>query len=287
MVLVAALLEKARVKWRRSVPSIVARVTADWSLTVGNPVRSIDEGNAWVAYAKDEQGTLAVLKVSFPHFEEKHEIQGLRLWAGDPTVRLLAAHEKLHVSLLERCVPGTSLRELPETKQDEVIADTLRRMWRCPPSASRFRSLEMMLARWTAEAESSIADAQDPGLVREGIELFRSLPLTATRKVLLATDLHAGNVLRSEREPWLVIDPKPFVGDPAYDATQHLLNCGKRLLAQPGGTIDRFAELLELSAERVGLWTFARAAVSSAAVDRNEANWWIQLARTLNSSRWL
>ena len=25
--------------------------------------------------------------------------------------------------------------------------------------------------------------------------------------------------------PWLVIDPKPFVGDPAYDATQHLFNC--------------------------------------------------------------
>ena len=39
------------------------------------------------------------------------------------------------------------------------------------------------------------------------------------------TDLHAGNVVRAEREPWLVIDPKPFVGDPAYDATQHLLNC--------------------------------------------------------------
>jgi len=42
--------------------------------------------------------------------------------------------------------------------------------------------------------------------------------------VLLATDLHAGNVLRAQREPWLVIDPKPFLGDPAYDATQHLFN---------------------------------------------------------------
>jgi len=39
--------------------------------------------------------------------------------------------------------------------------------------------------------------------------------------MLLATDLHAGNVLPAAREPWLVIDPKPFTGDPAYDATQH------------------------------------------------------------------
>jgi streptomycin 6-kinase len=31
-------------------------------------------------------------------------------------------------------------------------------------------------------------------------------------------DLHAGNVLATQREPWLVIDPKPFIGDPAFDA---------------------------------------------------------------------
>src|SRR5439155_24538436 len=36
--------------------------------------------------------------------------------------------------------------------------------------------------------------------------------------------------LRAEREPWLAVDPKPFVGDRAYDATQHLFNCQKRML---------------------------------------------------------
>jgi streptomycin 6-kinase len=40
---------------------------------------------------------------------------------------------------------------------------------------------------------------------------------TAPLEVLLATDLRAANILRAEREPWLVIDPKPFAGDPAYD----------------------------------------------------------------------
>ncbi len=55
--------------------------------------------------------------------------------------------------------------------------------------------------------------------------------------MLLATDLHAGNVLRAEREPWLVIDPKPFVGDPTYDALQHMLNCDDRLRADPVGLV--------------------------------------------------
>ncbi len=51
--------------------------------------------------------------------------------------------------------------------------------------------------------------------------LFRTLPGSAEREVMLCTDLHAGNVLAAEREPWLVIDPKPYVGDPAYDILQH------------------------------------------------------------------
>ena len=100
----------------------------------------------------------------------------------------------------------------------------------------------------------------DATLVSEGLHLLYALAIDATEEVLLATDLHAGNVLRAQREPWLVIDPKPFVGDPAYDATQHLFNCDARLFGNPEETIRRFAGLLGVDYERVRLWTFARAA---------------------------
>jgi streptomycin 6-kinase len=64
---------------------------------------------------------------------------------------------------------------------------------------------------------------------------------------------HWCNVLQAQRESWLVIDPKPFVGDPPYDATQHLLNCGARLLADPHGVIWRVSDLLGVDHERVRL----------------------------------
>jgi hypothetical protein len=86
----------------------------------------------------------------------------------------------------------------------------------------------------------------------------RSSPAPAS--VLLATDLQAGSVLRAERGPELVIDPKPFVGDPAYDATQHLLNCPERLQQDPADTIRPFSDLLGVEAERGRLWVFARCA---------------------------
>src|SRR5258708_15882713 len=162
----AAELDEARAEWARSLPATIAKFTTAWSLTIGNSLRAIDEGCAWVAPATDAEGRLAVLKVSFPHFEEEHEIPGLRFWDGDPTVRLLAADEELHVMLLERCVPGNSLREIPEVEQDVVIANLLRRMWRRVPAAHPFRPLETMLDYCTAEAQGGITHPPDPSLLR-------------------------------------------------------------------------------------------------------------------------
>ena len=107
---------------------------------------------------------------------------------------------------------------------------------------------------------SAAARWRDQGLIRAGLQLFEELSRPSSDDVLLATDLHAGNVLRAQRVLWLVIDPKPFVGDRAYDATQHLLNCRERMLKAPEATIRRFADLLEVDDERVRLWMFARVA---------------------------
>ena len=175
-------------------------------------------------------------------------------------MQLFEADDDLDAMLLERCEPGTVLRTLEEPEQDLVIAQLLRRLWRPPSAPHPFRPLSAMTARWSDETLAQAGQWPDPGLVAEGLRLFRELPQSAPAEVLLATDLHAGNVLRAQREPWLAIDPKPFVGDPAYDATQHLFNCDERLHVDPDGTIRRFAELLAVDQERVRLWMFARAA---------------------------
>jgi streptomycin 6-kinase len=204
-----------------------------------------------------------VLKLGLPHMEAEHELDGLLFWAGDPTVFVLEADMELNAMLLERCVPGTTLRTHPEHEQDLVIAKLLQRLWRVPPHAHRFRPLSEMVTKWIQESLEEVDRWPDAGLAQEGSRLFEELANKVPCEVLLATDLHAGNVLRAQREPWLVIDPKPFYGDPAYDATQHLLNCQERLRANPSGTIRRFADLLGVDPERVRLWTFARLAAEA------------------------
>jgi len=244
--------------WLEGLDETIRKLEARWSLSLGKPFE--DASCAWVAPVTLANGTSAVLKIGMPHMEAEHEVDGLRFWDGDPTVRLLDADDETGAMLLERCDPGTALRELPEPEQDRVISGLLGRLWRRPAAPHRFRPLSALMAAWSEETPADAERWHEPELVREGLSLFRELPLNAPAEVLLATDLHAGNVLRAEREPWLVVDPKPFNGDPAYDATQHLFNCAERLRSDPRGTIHRLADLLGLDYERVRLWTFARAA---------------------------
>ncbi len=268
-----------RTAWLDYLPDTLRRLQRRWLLTLHAPFDSEEVSCSYVAAVVRADGTPAVLKIGMPHMEGKHEIHGLRFWDGNPTVRILMADDDLNAMLLERCEPGTALHALPECEQDVVISGLLHRLWRLPSRQHPFRPLSALTAYWSNETLEHVEDWPDTGLVREGLQLFEQLPRSAPREVLLATDLHAGNVLRAEREPWLVIDPKPFVGDPAYDATQHLFNCQERLRSDPDGTIRGFADMLGVDRERVRLWTFARAA----AEPRND--WsnddWVTLARAI------
>jgi hypothetical protein len=124
------------------------------------------------------------------------------------------------------------------------VTGLLRQLWAQPHTAGPFRPLAQMCAAWAEEfqreyAAASAADRIDPGLARAEMALFRALPETADNRVLPCTDLHGGNILAAQRAPWLVIDSKPYLGDPAYDVLQHMLNCEDRLAADPAGLAKR------------------------------------------------
>jgi streptomycin 6-kinase len=258
--------------WISGLPQIVAGLADRWSLRVGEPFQPGGQCS-WTAPVTGPAGASLVLKVGFPFpgGEERDEAAGLRVWAGNGTVRLHAAcaGESAYGLLMERCLPGTPLgQSLPEPEQDQVVAGLLVRLWAQPHTGYPFRPLAQMCAAWADEFEreyaaAGAADRIDPGLARAGIALFRDLPGTADAQVLLCTDLHGDNILAAQRAPWLVIDPKPYVGDPAYDVLQHMLNCEDRLAADPAALATRMAGLAGLDAGRVRQWLFARSVQES------------------------
>jgi streptomycin 6-kinase len=249
--------------WIAALPGVVGELVDRWSIDEVGDAFQPGGKSAWVAPVRIGAGFDLVLKVGWRHTEAADEAAGLTEWDGEGTVRLRDSVEldETVALLIERCVPGTSLAIMAEPEQDVVIAGLLGRLWREPQLGHPFRPLQLMCDQWADGFEGKLAAGRvhlDPGLARAGIELFRSLPATAERNVLLCTDLHAGNVVAAEREPWLVIDPKPYVGDPTYDALQHMLNCDDRLRSDPRALALRMAGLLGLDPERLLLWLFAR-----------------------------
>lgn len=249
------------------MPVLVAQIAADWRIEVGDPFLP-GGATSWVAPVRDRGGTDFVLKVCWPHPEGADEADALRAGDGAGAIRLYQADELAGttVLLLERCLPGTQLRGSPPDEHDLVIAGLLRRLWIQPPPGHRFRPLSDMCDYWASRYEDrspAERNCLEVPLAKEGIRLLRELPRSGGSAVFLHTDLHAGNVLAAEREPWLAIDPKPYLGDPAYDVTQHIFNRVFIENADATALVPRMARLLDLDTDRILQWLFARAVEAS------------------------
>lgn len=255
--------------WRRTVPDRLAAAVARWGLRLGEVVTGGSVSHVRAVTTVD--GVPAVLKLSFPHREARDEAAALAWWDGRGAVRLLASDpEDPFVLLLERCDPGTRLvdrDDLGAAERLTIGADAVARLWAAGvPEESPFGRLVDVCDEWADLAEhrmETLAPPLDPGVVRQGVALLRELPRTASSEVVVHGDHNPGNVLAAEREPWLVIDPKPMTGDPAYDLCPLLMQ-----VDDPFALRDPLSAVVErtaLVADRAGLapgriyaWSVAR-----------------------------
>jgi streptomycin 6-kinase len=245
--------------WVDALPGVVAHVSKKWNLEPGEPI--IEHTTcSYVAPCTMDGGGEAILKIGLPHPEAAHEMDGLRIINGGPTVRLLQFDPASGSMLLEKCNPGTHLNTEPDSVQDEIICQLLKEIWEVEYTVGPFRNLGEMINQWNHETYSDIHLFPDEALAKAGCKMKEELVASTKNNVLLATDLHAGNVLRAERRPWLAIDLKPYYGDPAYDLTQHLLNCKERLAQSLAETVQRVSDLAGIDSTRLSKWMFARLA---------------------------
>ena len=261
---------RGRTGWLTTLPAAVERAREQLELDAIDPPFQPGGQTAWVAPVHSRRFGDSVLKITARHYEANDEARGLRAWNGAGAVQLFTAEEfdeQTTVLLLERCRPGNWLADEPPATQDRVIGGLLRTLWVELPADQGFRPLSDMCEKWASVSERWAQECGrelDAGLVREGIELFRSLASRPAPQVLLCTDLHAENVLAAEREPWLMVDPKPYLGDPAYDVLQHVINGAARFGREPRALADAMAALTDLDPEHVRLWLFARSVVGAA-----------------------
>lgn len=257
-------------EWANRLPTVIADCGRRWSLEVGAPFPELSQN--YVAPARRADGTAAVLKLSFPEDPEfGTEARALLLFEGRGIARLLELDPERGAMLLERCEPGVPL----DTVEDEeeamsIAADVLRLLWRPAPAEHPF-PLVSDWARGLMRLRRHFGGGTGPlpaALVEEAEALFAELIPSQAEPVLLHGDLHHGNVLAARRRPWLAIDPKGVVGEPAFDTGALLFNPTELLgESRPGKIlkrrIDQLGGELDLDSARVRGWGLSRAVLAA------------------------
>jgi streptomycin 6-kinase len=258
--------------WFRDLPRLVERCVDRWGLSLGEPFDGSQV--SLVLPVTMRAGTDAVLKIQWPHRESEHEGEALETWQGRGAVLVLDRDAEAHAMLIERCIPGTHLSTVRAEAALDVLIEMLPRLW--VPADPSIGTLVDEATWWAGDLEERYELAGRPlprAMLDTALGAMRDLAASQGEQVLLHQDLHADNVLRATREPWLAIDPKPLVGERefsvapivrSYELGESEASVHRRL--------DRLTTELDLDRERARLWTIAQ--TLAWAFDANEADPW-------------
>lgn len=271
------LFETAGAEWLNQLPRLIADIEQRWSLQVQSPFANLSYN--YVAPAQLADGTAVVLKIGFPRPELHRESAALRFYDGQGMVRLLRAEPEQGIMLLERLQPGAPLIPLA-LRDDEAAtrqaAQVMQQLWRPAPTDHDFptvadwgRGFERLRAEFNGRTGPFPAQ-----LVDTAEQHFADLLASAAAPVLLHGDLHHDNILQAEnrptRQPWLAIDPKGVIGEPAYEVGALLRNPIPHIWQESPASLrhlqarrlDILAEMLTLDRQRLWGWSLAQAVLS-------------------------
>lgn len=269
--------------WVATLPDLVDGLLQRWSCIPTGPVMYGQVGIVVPVRRRDR--TPAVVKVSFPHPGNIHDPDAYAAWDGNGATRMFARDDENFAMLLERASQHT-LATVTDHEQALTIQGGLSRRLAvaAPPGLPR---LSDRMDRWEHKILSTAAAFGDPlpsRVLDAAIATLRELGPDQP-DVLVHGDLHDANILASDREPWLAIDPQTWVGDPAHDALNVIRSprfgealCSADMRPALLRYLDIYCEAAELDTERVRRWTQAGAVREAMWCRRHgEPDWLIQV----------
>ncbi|MEU8981396.1 aminoglycoside phosphotransferase family protein [Streptomyces sp. NPDC048309] len=244
--------------WLAELPRLVDQLLERWECVPDGEV--MHGGVGVIVPVRGRTREAFVLKVSFPHPGNVHEPDAFTAWGGRGAVLLHERDDERFAMLLERA-RTPALAEIEDGDGPATVAGRINRRLAlpAPPGLPRLReqadAWEEQLRRDAEELTHALPGHVVDGAVATVRELGRAQP-----DILVHGDLHARNILRADREPWLAVDPKGYAGDPAYDGGTLIKSRVVRLVEADDlrkavhRTLDVFAVAAELDRERVRRW---------------------------------
>ena len=287
------------VAWLKRLPELLTACAQRWELTVKEP---LSETYAVMSYnyitpATRGDGSDVIIKIASSKKGFSTECESLQFYGGKGAVKLLDSDEELDTLLLERLIPGVPLSENSDDEENtRIAARVMRRLWQKAPQKHGFRSVEDEVTK-LSDVRIRFDGSTGPlptKFVEKAEAQFTELIATSAESVVLHSDLHHWNILSAEREPWLPIDSKGLVGDPAFEVATYMHNrppisCkGKDLRKLIERRAAIFAEELGFTRERILAWSWTHCLLCAWwGVEVDDGNWQgsIELAELIESVR--
>jgi streptomycin 6-kinase len=234
-------------QWIERLPQLAQDQLQRWNCRPDGPVTH--GGVALIMPVSSPRGP-AVIKISFPHQGNVGEPQALQVWAGAGAVELYEQDPDNFAMLLERVGPDT-LNAVPTADEALVIAGQLAARLAVPADCG-VSSVAAGCDHWEQQLQDQRGRADSPlddRVVAAAIETIRDLAQDTT-PTMIHGDLHAANILASERDGWVVIDPKGWTGPLAFDTTTIIRDRAEEILQSGdlrGGVLHRIAVYCEAS----------------------------------------
>jgi streptomycin 6-kinase len=258
--------------WCAALPGVVERCCSRWDLRL----EDAQSGSTSRIYCGRQGGRReVVLKLTPDPAIAREEAVALRAWAASPrAVTLLDTDLGAGALLLERLRPGIKLRDASPPPAAREMAELLTGLrvearelsGQLPSLGQRIEFIFNLIRK--RRTSPRVAGLVDPELVIRGYELAQTLARGAPTE-LVHGDLHFANILIAGSPPsprcLVAIDPRPCLGDPAFDAVDWVL--WPRDRDEVAHRIRELCGLIpSLDADR--LWSWCRASAVIIAVQR-------------------
>lgn len=276
-------------EWLDNIPTLQADLVARWSLRDIQPLPDLSYN--YLVFGITSGNLPVVLKLGVPHPALIAEIQSLKVFDGKGAVRLIDADPLLGALLLERIIPGDDLRTMPDDRAaTRIAAGVMKELWKTGPTTAVFPGA----ADWCQGFQRYLDNNQEDGplpveLVQQASKMADDLLNSSQNQLLLHGDLHHRNILKTEPNSWIAIDPQGVIGEPAFEVGALLLNPVPDLIDWPNvKEIQKqrsiiLEEELNIDGERLLAWSFVRAVLSAiwSLEDGEDWNYGINMAAIL------
>ena len=250
-----------------------------WKLS---PIGSSFSTNSSVLQPCLYKGLKAMLKIPL-HEEEQRASKLMQFWNGKGAAKVFKADAK--ALLLERIENNNnlSLGELVKQGRDSeatrIICQTANQLHRSqleplPPLVSLKDWFSPLLSTTNFKDES----------LKESALVASKLLSNQTECCVLHGDLHHENILYSDLDGWLAIDPKALFGDRAFDFANILCNPNKEIALEDNRLVKQLAVICHetnIAYDRMLDWLIAWVGLSAIWLeqDNQDASLPVQIAK--------